>query len=178
MYSTYDELIGKRCHFISGSDQGALEHMITHGQNGIMPILVVEDDEIDAEALTRAFAKQNIKNPVFKANDGVEALQMLEGSGAFPPIPQPCLVIMDINMPRMNGLELLEAMNKHDLIYGNVVIVLTTSSREEDKIRAYQSRAAGYFLKENLPELSIMISQYCKINELPHTPRTPGRDYQ
>jgi len=144
--------------------------MSTTRHNGHMPILIVEDDDIDAEALTRSFARQQLKNPVYMAKDGVEALQMLDGTGSYPPIPQPCLVILDINMPRMNGLELLESIQDNARLHGNVLLVLTTSSREEDKTKAYQNRAAGYFLKENLPQLSEMISNYCKINELPHTP--------
>jgi len=132
-----------------------------------MPILVVEDDDIDAEALTRAFAKQQLKNPVFMARDGLEALSLLDGSNPQGKIPQPCLIILDINMPRMNGLELLEAVQKNGKIMGNVLMVLTTSAREEDKVRAYQNHAAGYFLKENLPQLTEMIGHYCRINELP-----------
>lgn len=140
--------------------------------NAHMPILLVEDDDIDAEAITRAFTKIQLKNPIYIAKDGVEALQMLDGSGPYPPIPQPCLIILDINMPRMNGLELMETIQQNSRLYGNVLLVFTTSSREEDKIKAYQNRAAGYFLKENLPQLTEMINNYCKINELPHKPAT------
>ena len=135
--------------------------------NGYMPILIVEDDDIDAEALTRSFTKQQLKNPIYMARDGVEAMQMLDGTGAFPAIPQPCLIILDLNMPRMKGLEFLDELQKTSRLFGNVVLVLTTSGRDEDKRRAYGNHVAGYFLKENLPQLTEMVSHYCRINELP-----------
>src|SRR5690606_12165112 len=102
-----------------------------------------EDNDIDVEALTRSFTKQQLKNPVYVANDGLEALQMLDGTGPYPPIPQPCLILLDINMPRMNGFEFLEEIQKNARLSGNVILVLTTSSREQDKVSAYQNRAAG-----------------------------------
>jgi CheY-like chemotaxis protein len=137
-----------------------------------MPILIVDDDDIDAEALIRAFKKQQLENPVFIARDGLEALEMLEGNGRDSPVQQPCLVILDLNMPRMNGHEFLEAVSLRKRLHANVILVLSTSAREEDKARAYAHRAAGYFLKENLPQLTELIGHYCRINEWPVPSRT------
>ena len=71
-------------------------------------ILLAEDDQIDQKAFLRAFDKLRIKNPVTVAKDGLEAWEILKGSNGKPPLGRPNLLILDINMPRMNGLELLE----------------------------------------------------------------------
>jgi len=113
-------------------------------------ILLVEDDEIDVEAVRRILRKNNIVNTVYEAKDGIEALEMLRErhEGATPLLP--CVMLVDINMPRMNGLQLLEEIRSDDKLRDNVVFILTTSSREEDRNRAKDLAAQGYFTKENL----------------------------
>src|SRR6266508_1432917 len=70
-------------------------------------ILLIEDDLIDFEALVRAFKKHQVNNPVFRARDGLEALEILRGKGRDPPLPRPYLIILDLNLPTMSGIEFL-----------------------------------------------------------------------
>jgi CheY-like chemotaxis protein len=130
------------------------------------PILLVEDDEIDAEVVRRALKKEHINGPLLHARDGVEALEVLNAE-AGTQIAQPCLILLDINMPRMNGLEFLQEIRNNDALKQNIAIILTTSARNEDKITAYNLSVAGYVLKENIGSLVEMLGQYCQINELP-----------
>jgi len=137
-----------------------------------VPILLVEDDDIDAEAVARMLRKANIPNPIIRARDGIEALDLLNGviasnCGSLAP----CVILLDINMPRMNGLQLLESLRRQNSAFqNNVVFMLTTSNREEDMMRAYNANAAGYIMKENLSGLADMLAQYCDINEMPKRP--------
>jgi CheY-like chemotaxis protein len=131
-----------------------------------LPILLVEDDEIDAEVVRRALKKQHISSPLLHARDGVEALEALTGK-IDAKISQPCLILLDINMPRMNGLEFLEEIRNNESLKQNIAIILTTSARNEDKIMAYNLNVAGYVLKENMNSLVEMLNQYCQINEVP-----------
>jgi CheY-like chemotaxis protein len=112
-------------------------------------ILLVEDDEIDAEIVQRAFRQQHISHAIAHATDGLEALQILRGEGHYPFFPQPYLILLDINMPRMNGIEFLQTLRQDATLKQSIVFVLTTSNREEDKIAAYHEKVAGYFLKSN-----------------------------
>lgn len=127
------------------------------------PIMLVEDDETDIEAAQRALKKVNVRNPVYVANDGIEALELLEGGE----LSRPCVMLLDINMPRMNGLELLRRMRENNKLRRNIAFVVTTSGREEDKAAAYDLHAAGYFLKENLEQFMEMLAAYCKAVEAP-----------
>jgi CheY-like chemotaxis protein len=124
-----------------------------------MHILLVEDDEVDAEVVARVLRREKIGNPFFLARDGVEALHLLQSDGS----PQlPCLVLMDINMPRMDGFQLLAEMRKRDTLKENVVYMLTTSARDQDKQRAESMSAAGYITKENIGALVDVLRRHCK----------------
>ncbi len=133
----------------------------------LIDILVVEDNEIDLEAVKRAFKKANIIHPLHNAWDGVEALEMLSGTNGKTKLPQPCVILLDINMPRMDGLKLLKELRKSDdeYLHQSVVFMLTTSRLSGDRLLAYDSNVAGYFLKENLTEFIDLLSSYCSINE-------------
>ncbi len=100
-------------------------------------ILLVEDDEVDVKALRWAFDKLKIANPVAVARDGVEALELLKT------LPRPFLIITDINMPRMNGIEFLRNVRASKDYRDSIVFVLTTSNDEQDKIDAYNLNVAG-----------------------------------
>lgn len=130
-----------------------------------VPILLVEDDDIDVEAVKRALDKVKVDNPVHVANDGVEALDLLRGGEGRAPFPQPCLVLLDLNMPRMNGFEFLKEMRNDAVMRRNVVLVFSTSARPEDKTAAYDLNAAGYFLKDNLQGLADILKAYLTLNE-------------
>jgi CheY-like chemotaxis protein len=106
-------------------------------------ILLVEDDEVDVMNVKRAFSKNKIQNPLFVANNGVEALEML--NSAIVPLPK--IIVLDINMPKMNGIEFLTIMRKDERFKNISVFVMTTSNEDSDKINAYNLNVAGYILK-------------------------------
>ena len=91
-------------------------------------ILLVEDDSIDVKAFQRAMSKMKISNPIQISRDGVEAWEYLQGCVADGGEEAPSLVILDINMPRMNGLELLSKIRKDNKLRHLIVFVLTTSN--------------------------------------------------
>lgn len=110
-------------------------------------ILLVEDDEVDAEVVQRAFRRQNIDNPFTIVPNGLDALNALRGAEGYAKVPQPYIVLLDINMPRMNGLEFLHEIRKDPELKRSIVFVLTTSNSDEDKMAAYDEQIAGYLLK-------------------------------
>ena len=131
-------------------------------------ILLVEDDEVDVMNVKRAFTKNNITNPLFVAGDGLEALEMLR-SNAVPSGRR--IVLLDLNMPRMNGIEFLREIRKDPQLAATPVVVLTTSNDERDKIDAYNLNVAGYLLKPvtfaNFCDLMIALNKYWSLVELP-----------
>lgn len=133
----------------------------------VVNILVVEDDEIDVESLKRIFAKKEIKNPVFYASNGIEALNIMRGENNHAKVPKPYIVLLDINMPMMNGIEMLNELRNDEQLKDSVVFILTTSPREEDKHTSYKLNVAGYFLKKDIKELVTLLSLYWELNEFP-----------
>lgn len=133
-------------------------------------LLLIEDDLVDAEAIQRAFRQQRIANPFVVVPDGVEALRALRGE-AGPPVPRPFLILLDINMPRMNGIEFLRELRRDPELHRSIVFVLTTSNREEDKLAAYEGHVAGYILKsragEDFLEVIKMLRSYWRVVEFP-----------
>ena len=133
-------------------------------------ILLVEDDEIDAEWIRRGLANNSIVNDVHHAWDGVEALAMLRGDGV-PSIQPPYLLLVDINMPRMNGIELIQQLRADPKFSKTVAFILTTSDRSEDKKQAYGLNVAGYIVKSEIGKtfkpMIDMLEHYWKIVELP-----------
>lgn len=113
-------------------------------------ILLVEDDEVDAMAVERGFAKQHIGNPIVKAVDGLEALDILRGENGRERLPRPYLILLDLNMPRMNGTEFLQVIRRDEELRRSLVFVLTTSDDERDKLHAYDNSVAGYILKSEM----------------------------
>jgi CheY-like chemotaxis protein len=138
-------------------------------------ILLVEDDSVDAEAVTRAFRKVKIANPIRVAPDGVTALQTLRGHGDLPPFPRPYLILLDLNLPRMNGIEFLGILRQDPLLHDSIVFVLTTSNAEKDKSAAYAYNIAGYLTKANVGldflHLVHMLDSYWLCVEFPSEPR-------
>ncbi|WP_412062937.1 response regulator [Rubrivirga sp. IMCC45206] len=133
-------------------------------------LLLVEDDAVDAEALQRAFRQQRIANPFVVVRDGVEALATLRGENGIT-VPHPFLVLLDMNMPRMNGVEFLEALRADPALSRTVVFVLTTSDRDDDKIAAYEHHVAGYILKsragEDFLDVVRLLKVYWRLVEFP-----------
>lgn len=130
-------------------------------------ILLVEDDEVDVLNVRRAFAKNHIMNPLIVAGDGIEALEMLRG-GKVPKGRR--LILLDLNMPRMNGIEFLREVRKDPELCASPVVVLTTSKDERDKIDAYNLNVAGYLVKpvtfESFCEVMVALNKFWTLVEL------------
>ncbi len=117
-------------------------------QDNKISILLVEDDEVDVMNIQRAFKKNHITNPVHVAGNGLEALAMLRGlDGREKLTPAPKIILLDINMPKMNGIEFLTELRTDPELRAISVFVLTTSDEEKDRVAAYDMNVAGYILK-------------------------------
>ena len=131
-------------------------------------ILLVEDDDVDVLTVRRAFQKAHILNPLYVASDGVEALEKLR-SGEIP--NERRLVLLDLNMPRMNGLEFLRELRKDPDLCHTPVVVLTTSAMDRDKFEAYGMNIAGYLVKpvtfDRFCDLMVTLNKYWALVELP-----------
>ena len=110
-------------------------------------ILLVEDDQMDVMNVQRELRRQNINVPITHARNGREALKMLRGEGSEPKIQLPDVVMLDINMPRMNGLELLEVLRSDPEFVGLNVFIMTTSDLESDRLKAQELAVSGYIIK-------------------------------
>jgi CheY-like chemotaxis protein len=139
--------------------------MMNDSSSEPIDILLVEDDKIDVEMVKRIFKKQGMINPLHHALCGIDALEMLRGQNGKQKIPQPCVMLVDINMPQMNGLEFLKEVRNDKDLRRNIAFILTTSSRASDVTDAYELNVAGYFLKNNLQKLVDMLGFYWQINK-------------
>lgn len=133
-------------------------------------VLLVDDDEADREAVERSFEEQKIANPLQTACDGVEALALLRGEQK-PGVKKPYVVLLDLNMPRMNGIEFLKELRADPALNSTIVFVLTTSDEERDKAAAYEYNVAGYVVKASagtdFVKLLTMLENYWRIVEFP-----------
>lgn len=137
-------------------------------QDKLLNILLVEDDEVDVMNVRRAFKNNNIGNPLWVAGNGLEALDMLRGTE----IPRERrLVLLDLNMPKMNGIEFLRDLRADDTLRGTSVVVLTTSNHDRDRVEAYNLNVAGYILKpvtfSNFCEVMATLNKYWALVEMP-----------
>jgi CheY-like chemotaxis protein len=134
-------------------------------------ILLVEDDELDVMNVQRAFRKNNVVNPLYVAGNGVDALEMLRGTRE-PHVPRERrLILLDLNMPKMGGIEFLKELRADPELRATTVVVLTTSDEERDKVKAYDLNVAGYILKPvtvaAFVEIMATLNKYWSVNELP-----------
>jgi CheY-like chemotaxis protein len=114
----------------------------------LVNILLIDDDEVDCMNVQRAFKKSQITNPLFIAHNGIEGLDMLRGTnGADKISPGPRIILLDINMPKMNGLEFLKELRADKDLHSISVFVMTTSNDEKDRFEAYNYNVAGYIIK-------------------------------
>jgi CheY-like chemotaxis protein len=136
--------------------------------NPVLNILLVEDDEVDVMNVKRAFEKNHITNPLFVAGNGLEALEKLR-NGEVPQDRR--IVLLDLNMPRMNGIEFLRQLRSDPALAATPVIVLTTSNNDHDKIEAYNLNVAGYLVKPvtfaEFSELMVTLNKYWTLVEMP-----------
>lgn len=136
-------------------------------------VLLVEDDEVDVMNVQRAFRRNRIDNPLYVANDGLTALSMLRGNDYEPPLVPEYrrLVLLDINMPKMNGLEFLQALRQDESLKSTPVVVLTTSDADQDRLEAYRLNVAGYILKpvtfSVFSEVVASLNRYWALCEIP-----------
>jgi CheY-like chemotaxis protein len=117
--------------------------------NPAFSVLLVDDDDVAAEAVVRGLRKHAMECPIVIAEDGLAALQILRGTHERS-IAGPHLVLLDLNMPRMNGLEFLRELRSDAALRGTVVFVLTTSGADADRARAYDHQIAGYMVKSGV----------------------------
>jgi CheY-like chemotaxis protein len=140
-------------------------------KNNEVNILVVDDDEVDVKAIRRAFNKLKIANPLTVAHDGIDALERLRGQNGYDQLPRPNMILLDLNMPRMNGIEFLAEIRNDPELGDSIVFVLTTSNDDEDKVKTFNYNVAGYIVKTDpaagFMKAIEMIDLYWKVVELP-----------
>jgi hypothetical protein len=147
---------------------GAIEMVATnHYQR---PILLVEDNPMDVDLTRRAFARRKINNPVQVARDGEEALSQVERWQAGEPLPM--LILLDLKLPRVDGLEVLRRLKSDPDFLHIPVVVLTTSSEDKDVQMAYRLGANSYIVKpvdfDRFIEMVGQIQDYwCHLNTPP-----------
>lgn len=134
------------------------------------PILLVEDNPVDLDLTLRAFARRNLANPIHVARDGQEALSWIPRWEAGEPLP--LVILLDVKLPRVSGLEVLSRLRSHPVSQNLPVVMLTSSSEDCDVQTAYENHANSYIVKpasfENLLEVAAQIELYwCLTNHPP-----------
>lgn len=112
-------------------------------------VLLVEDDAVSVMGVRRAFAKLRIANPLSIARDGAEALAMLRGDQDREPLPHPFLILLDLNLPRMDGRTFLAELRRDSELCASVVFVLTTSRDQADRAATAELGVAAYLVKSD-----------------------------
>lgn len=115
--------------------------------NEPVELLLVEDNEDDIVLIQEAFADAKLMNVICKVRDGEEAVAYLRREGRYQEVRRPGLILLDINMPKKNGFEVLQAIKADPLLQSLPVIMLTTSDREDDIVRSYAGGACSYIRK-------------------------------
>jgi CheY-like chemotaxis protein len=132
-----------------------------------LEILLVEDDAVDVMNVRRAFSKNKLTNVIHEAKNGLEALEVLRNGT----LPARHLVLLDLNMPKMNGIEFLRVLRADPNLQTTSVVVLTTSNEERDKVEAYKLNVAGYLLKPvtfpSFVDLMATLNKYWTLVEMP-----------
>ncbi|MFN7138187.1 MAG: response regulator [Limisphaerales bacterium] len=125
------------------------------------PILLLEDDLNDVELLTLAFHRRGIKNPIFRVSNGYEGIDYLQGEGIYMDrarYPLPKIIILDLKMPRMGGLEFLDWIDQNPAFHVVPTIVLSASNLAQDVQKSYDLKAHTYFVKPTeFPDLEELV---------------------
>jgi CheY-like chemotaxis protein len=133
--------------------------------------LLVEDDDVDREAIRRGLRAKRIANELIEASNGAEALALLRGGGARPALDRPYIVLLDINMPVMNGFEFLDAVRNDPALSDLVIFVLTTSEANRDVFDSYKRNIAGYMVKghvgDSFSEAIDLIDHFWRVVVMP-----------
>jgi CheY-like chemotaxis protein len=131
------------------------------------PILIAEDEDDEAFLLQRALKKAAITNPIRRVNNGEQAIEYLSGTGCFADraqYPLPILVLLDLNMPKKSGFEVLEWIRAQPLLKALAIDILSGSSREEDIEKALKLGANLYLKKPiTLPDLDLLVQGYRQV---------------
>jgi CheY-like chemotaxis protein len=137
-------------------------------------VLLAEDDEHDIVATNRAWKKHNIANPLYIVNDGEECMDFLHRRGKYSEpgaAPRPGILLLDIKMPKMDGLTVLKQIREDEELQHLPVIILTTSKAEEDRLKGYNLGVNAYIVKpvgfENFSEAVRTINLFWQLVELP-----------
>lgn len=132
------------------------------------PILLVEDDEVDAITTRKALGEINVANELIHKYDGKEALEYLRNEGNA----RPCIILLDLDMPQMDGFEFLAAVKSEDSLKKIPLIVLAASDADENVTKAFESAAAGYILKTidygRFVEMMRTVNDYWTLSRLPN----------
>jgi CheY-like chemotaxis protein len=134
-------------------------------------ILLVDDDDVAAESVVRSLRKHTVDFPVTLARDGIEALEILRNPQPDLSIEKPYIILLDLNMPRMDGFEFLQEIRSDKNLHDAIVFVLTTSDADTDKTRAYHANIAGYMVKSavgpQFAKLAALLENYRSTVALP-----------
>lgn len=134
-------------------------------------VLLVDDDDVAIEGVLRSFCKYEVPCRTLTAGDGKEALAILRGAHPAKVLETPVVVLLDLNMPGMDGFQFLETVRSDNELKRTVVFVLTTSSRDQDRYRAYNEHVAGYMVKSAVgPQFSLLaefMTKYARSQKLP-----------
>ena len=131
------------------------------------PILLVEDDQVDTMTVKRALKEIHVTNPLIHLENGEEAVHYLRDAER----EKPCIILLDLNMPIMNGIEFLQVVKHDDYLRRIPVVVLTTSEEQQDKVNSFNLGVAGYMAKpvdyRQFVEVMRSIDAYWTIREMP-----------
>jgi len=133
--------------------------------------LIVDDDVVSIMSMKRTITKLRLLNPVKEARDGIEALEILRNTNQPEGLQSPFIVILDLNMPRMSGHELMKEVRSDPALRDTVIFVMSTSDSPVDVQNAYAANAAGYILKDGSPnsfrEALTLLGAYSEVVVLP-----------
>jgi two-component system response regulator len=122
-----------------------MNDVVVHGRPTI--ILLAEDNDNDVELTKLGFRRAKFAVDIHHVANGEDCLAFLRKEGAYADAPTPDIVLLDLNMPRMDGIQVLQEMNKDERLVHHVVVVLTSSNADEDVLRSYQLRCSSYLVK-------------------------------
>jgi len=129
-------------------------------------VLIVDDDDVSAESVIRSFKRHSIKCDIVVACDGLEALDIINNKHDTKFLPDNFIVLLDLNMPRMDGFGFLEAVRSDINLKRTVIFILTTSARDTDRLRAYNDNVAGYMIKSAVgPQFALLAELITKYTQ-------------
>ena len=133
----------------------------------LKPVLLLEDDNVDAMTVKRALKDLEVKNPLVRVLNGEQALDYLQDEAN----PEPCVILLDLNMPKMNGIEFLKIVKADARLKCIPIVVLTTSRADQDKFDCFDHSVAGYIVKpadyNGFLDAMKILNLYWTLSELP-----------